>query len=182
MKYLKTILGVIFLTILFVVGFTWGNNHPAQLGGVNWVLPNYKLTPGLADPRLTESVICASSFRTGNYRNVSDSEKTQVYALYGIKSHKQGQFEIDHLIAITDGGSSDIKNLWPQPAIPKPGFHEKDVFEVWVHNQICSAKMTLKQGQDCLIHFDKCYPKMLKDKNLSSMESSNFTGLEGEIE
>ena len=27
------------------------------------------------------------------------------------------------------GGSNDIKNLWPEAALPTPGFHEKDAVE-----------------------------------------------------
>jgi len=78
---------------------------------------------------------------------VPESEKKQVYAEYGILSHTTGQYEVDHHVSLELGGSNAIANLWPEAASPKPGFHEKDKVENYLHNQVCSGAITLKQAQ-----------------------------------
>jgi len=45
----------------------------------------------------------------GVQRNVPESEKRQVYAEYGIRSHASGQYEVDHLIPLELGGSNSIR-------------------------------------------------------------------------
>jgi hypothetical protein len=45
------------------------------------------------------------------------------------------------------GGSNDLKNLWPEPAEPRPGFHEKDRVENYLHRQVCSGRMSLADAQ-----------------------------------
>jgi hypothetical protein len=112
-------------------------------------LPNKDLTPGAADPALTQKVLCSKTFRTGPYRNVPLSRKNLAYKLYGIKVHKTGQYEVDHLISLEIGGSNDIKNLWPQSYTSKPwNAHIKDVLENKLHALVCSGQITLKQAQD----------------------------------
>lgn len=109
---------------------------------------------GLADPACTPgdvmetdiSKICQSGY-SGGVRNVPDSEKNQVYAEYGIASHTPGQYEVDHLVSLELGGSNDISNLWPELASPKPGFHEKDKVENYMHDQVCAGKISLQQAQ-----------------------------------
>ena len=80
-------------------------------------------------------------------RNVPYSEKDQAYAEYGIQYHSPGQYEVDHLIPLELGGSNDIANLWPEAASPKPGFHEKDQVENYLHDQVCSGAMSLQDAQ-----------------------------------
>ena len=76
-----------------------------------------------------------------------DSVKNQAYAEYGILSHATGQYEVDHLISLELGGSNDIANLWPEPADPRPGFHEKDKVENYLHDQVCNGSMSLQDAQ-----------------------------------
>lgn len=132
-----------------------------QLGGAYTAYPNHKLTPGEASDAVTQNnikkTICVKGY-TKTVRYVPDSIKKEVYEEYGIAHHDPGQYEVDHLIALTDGGSNDISNLWPQPA---PDYKYKDKLEVWVNKQICSGQMTLREGQKCLIKFNKCYKKIL---------------------
>lgn len=103
-------------------------------------LPDSLMTPGASLTKDT-SVICHQ--HTGTVRNVPEREKKAVYLLYGITSHRADQYEVDHLISLELGGSNDITNLWPQPATPKPGFHQKDVLENWLHAQVCAGKLSL---------------------------------------
>jgi hypothetical protein len=80
-------------------------------------------------------------------RHVSAEEKRRVYAEYGITSHGAGGYEIDHLIPLELGGTNYIKNLWPQPALPTPGFHEKDILETTLHDRVCAGSLDLQAAQ-----------------------------------
>ena len=112
----------------------------------NGALPDSACTPGVVIANATSQQICQSGYSHG-VRNVSEAEKRQVYAAYGIARHTPGQYEVDHLISLELGGSNDIANLWPEAASPKPGFHEKDEVENYLHEQLCSGKLSLEQVQ-----------------------------------
>ncbi len=109
-------------------------------------LPDSACTPGAIFTTATKDVICTPGY-SRSVRNVPVSEKDQVYAEYGIQSHAPGQYEVDHLVSLELGGSNDISNLWPEAASPKPGFHEKDMVENYLHDQVCSGAISLKQAQ-----------------------------------
>ena len=102
-------------------------------------------TPG-AIFNVTTNEICQSGYAR-SVRNVPTSEKDQVYAEYGITHHSTGEYEVDHLVSLELGGSNDIANLWPEAASPKPGFHEKDKVENYLHSQVCSGAISLQQAQ-----------------------------------
>jgi hypothetical protein len=109
-------------------------------------LPDHACTPGALFANVTKDQICTPGY-SKNVRNVPSAVKSQVYAEYGIKKHTAGQYEVDHLISLELGGSNDIANLWPEAAEPRPGFHEKDQVENYLHEQVCSGTMTLHQAQ-----------------------------------
>ncbi len=114
-------------------------------------LPDPQCTPGAIFPDATVAQICTAGY-SSKVRNVTDSVKNQVYAEYGIASHQPGEYEVDHLISLELGGSNDIANLWPEPADPRPGFHEKDKIENYLHDQVCSGAITLQQAQSQIAH------------------------------
>jgi hypothetical protein len=113
---------------------------------VNGPLPDSACTPGAIFPDATVSQICTPGYAS-SVRNVPTSVKNKVYAEYGIASHYPGQYEVDHLVSLELGGSNDISNLWPEAASPTPGFHQKDQVENYLHDQVCSGKIPLKQAQ-----------------------------------
>ncbi len=110
-------------------------------------LPDSACTPGALMPGATVDKICVSGYAS-SVRNVPTSEKDQVYAEYGIASHYSGQYEVDHLVSLELGGSNDIANLWPELASPTPGFHQKDQVENYLHDQVCSGKISLATAQE----------------------------------
>lgn len=116
-------------------------------------LPDSKLTPGVADKKLTKEVICSDSFKTGDYRDVPESEKNKVYESYNVKPHsgycsgREG-CEVDHLIPLYVGGSNNIKNLWPQPYVGTWNAHMKDKLEMKLHKMVCNNEISLKQAQE----------------------------------
>jgi len=116
---------------------------------VNKKLPDSSCTPGDIFPDVTTRQICVPGY-SKNVRNVPESEKNQVYAEYGITTHTTGEYEVDHLISLELGGSNDIANLWPEAAEPKPGFHEKDKVENYLHEEICNGAMTLSEAQNII--------------------------------
>ncbi len=114
-------------------------------------LPDPGCTPGAILSDATKDKICVPGY-SGETRNVPDSEKNQVYDEYGIKTHKAGEYEVDHLISLELGGSNEIANLWPEPAEPRPGFHEKDKVENYLHKQVCDGAMSLQDAQYQISH------------------------------
>ena len=124
----------------------WGVQTKTSGCQVNGALQDTACTPGAILPNVTKDQVCTPGYASST-RNVPQSEKNQVYAEYGIKSHTTGQYEVDHLVSLELGGSNDISNLWPEAAEPKPGFHEKDSVENYLHDQVCSGAITLADAQ-----------------------------------
>jgi hypothetical protein len=113
----------------------------------NGPLPDSGCTPGAIINTATREQICQSGYAK-NVRNVPNQVKDEAYAEYGVQSRSPGEYEVDHLISLELGGSNAIANLWPEPANPRPGFHEKDQVENYLHDQICSNAITLDQAQN----------------------------------
>jgi hypothetical protein len=109
-------------------------------------LPDSACTPGAIFAHATVQEICTPGY-SRSVRNVPYSEKDQAYAEYGIQSHYSGQYEVDHLVPLELGGSNDSADLWPEAASPTPGFHQKDEVENYLHDQVCSGAMSLKDAQ-----------------------------------
>jgi hypothetical protein len=108
-------------------------------------LPDPGCTPG-AVLKVETAKVCAKGY-SGSARAVNEAVKNQVYKAYGIATRALGQYEIDHFVPLELGGSNDIANLWPEVSSPKPGFHEKDKVENFLHLQVCKGAMTLPQAQ-----------------------------------
>ncbi len=109
-------------------------------------LPDRDCTPGAIIATATIEQICVPGY-SRSVRNVPLEEKNQVYQEYTITHHAQGEYEVDHLISLELGGSNDIANLWPEAADPRPGFHEKDQLENYLHDQVCSGSISLQEAQ-----------------------------------
>ncbi|GEM_PF-71854 len=114
---------------------------------VNGVYPDHSCTPGAIFADATEKDICVKGY-TATVRNVSEKTKEQVFEEYSMTySHVPGAFEVDHFIPLALGGANDIANLFPEAAAPTPGFHEKDVVEVFLQEQVCSGHANLSAAQ-----------------------------------
>lgn len=109
-------------------------------------LPDHNKTPGAAFP-VTKEQICQSGY-TACVRHVTASTSKAIYASYGIKRHKKGEYEVDHLISLEIGGSNDPENLWPQSYVTQPrNAHVKDWLENKLNELVCTDKMSLQQAQ-----------------------------------
>lgn len=109
-------------------------------------LPDSGCTPGAVFPGISVDQLCQTGY-TKKVRNVSKTIKNLVFSEYGIYTHQPGEYEVDHLIPLELGGSNDVANLWPESADPRPGFHEKDQVENYLHDQVCSGRTSLSEAQ-----------------------------------
>lgn len=118
---------------------------------------------GVRNPDVTQNnlqkTICNPSFRTGSIRpptSYTNKIKKQKLAERNLADSDASQFELDHLISITDGGDpKDSNNLWIEPWHFNlngydVGAKAKDALEVRIHKLICNNTLTLKEGQDAL--------------------------------
>ena len=110
--------------------------------------PDPELTPGVIDITATKEKVCVPGYSKKD-RNVSDAVKRAIFVEYQIPpEHRNGkEYEIDHLIPLELGGSNDQRNLGAEPAEPRPGFHEKDKVENYLHQQVCLGVMSLSEAQ-----------------------------------
>ena len=110
-------------------------------------LPDPACTPGAVFATATSGQICVRGY-SKSVRAVSISLKRTVYAEYGLKyPQKSGAYEADHFIPLELGGSNEIANLFPEAASPTPGFHEKDLVENYLHNEVCAGRLPLSNAQ-----------------------------------
>ena len=118
---------------------------------VNGILPDPKCTPGAADPSVTQdnidSTICVSGY-TKTVRppvSVTEPQKLESMKAYGFDD-SPSNYEFDHLIPLEVGGApDDMRNLWPEP---HPSSFDKDRFENYLHEQVCSGAMDLRTAQN----------------------------------
>lgn len=134
------------------VGKTVPLRHQTKTTGCTLAaLPDRRCSPGAYYSKLTKSVLCSPSFRTGPIRNVPVSVKHQVEAAYGLKPRAYGStLEIDHIVSLELGGSNDPMNLYPERATfadGSPGFHLKDKLENATHRAVCAGSISLRSAQ-----------------------------------
>jgi hypothetical protein len=124
--------------------------------------PDRRCSTGAYYKKLTKRVICSSTFRTGDYRNVPASRKHAVEEAYGLAPTAYGStLEIDHIVSLELGGSNDIANLFPEQAAPGPGYHVKDKLENKVHRLVCAGDMTLSSARHQIAtNWQKLYKKV----------------------
>lgn len=131
--------------------------HYRQRGG--WTLQDSSVTPGVVRT-VDRQEICTGTTKT--VRHTTQATKDAVYREYGITRHRKGQFEIDHLIPLELGGADTIANLWPEPATPLPGFHQKDLAENAAHRAICRGSLSPDSAQRWMVHdFPSLYDSLV---------------------
>jgi hypothetical protein len=113
------------------------------------ILPDTAKTPG-ATLDVTAADICVPGY-SKKVRNVPAAVKRQAYALYGVRTHEPGEYEVDHLISLELGGSNSIRNLWPQSFRTHPwNARVKDALENELHRRVCAGTMELAKAQQVI--------------------------------
>lgn len=113
--------------------------------------PDPTCTPGAVDGAVTQDTIdrtiCTSGY-TATVRppaSATDKVKHEMYKAYGLSDGTPS--ELDHLVSLELGGSSDVANLWPEPGqVPNP----KDQVENALHKAVCAHKVTLAAAQQAI--------------------------------
>lgn len=115
-------------------------------------LPNAALTPG-ATLQVTAAQVCVRGYAK-RARHVTPATKRAVLREYGLRGPRDAYCtagcEVDHLVSLELGGSNDIKNLWPEPYSGTWNAHVKDRYENFLHRQVCTGKLALKQAQQII--------------------------------
>jgi hypothetical protein len=110
------------------------------------ILPDPRLTPGDTFDVAAEDV-CVPGYAK-KVRAVPAWLKRQAYAEYGITDYKTGDYEVDHLIPLSLGGSNSIRNLWRQSTKTSPwNSYVKDALERKLHKLVCAGQLDLKTAQ-----------------------------------
>ncbi len=125
----------------------FGKQYKTMDCTVDGSLPDRGCTPGAIIDGATKEQICTPG-NAKSVRNVPVELKKSVYEEYTIPfPQPKGAYEVDHLISLELGGSNDIANLWPEASDPRPGFHEKDMVENYLHDQVCNGVISLQDAQ-----------------------------------
>jgi len=134
---------VAFAAALHVSAESLGPAHYGRHGTA--LLPDRQVTPGAT--RTSSAADVCSGGSTKQFRHTTAAMKAAVYRAYGTAKQPGVCCEVDHLISLELGGADDVKNLWPQPYEPRPGAHEKDALENFLHAQVCAGKIPLADAQ-----------------------------------
>lgn len=102
------------------------------------IRPDSKLTPGATFDVILQDI--SEPGYSKKVRHVTAELKREVFAEYGITEHKLEEYEVDHLIPLSIGGSNSIKNLWPESYRPVWNARVKDRLE-----DRLTASLILKQ-------------------------------------
>ena len=104
----------------------------------------------LPDPAKTPGKLCTTSdpdFKELRYgaqipyceRAVSESEKAQVAAAYGVPKEVWDQYEFDHYYPLAIGGSDAPENIWPQRL---DAARVKDKLEDQLYHRLAAGTIT----------------------------------------
>ncbi|MGD9895704.1 MAG: HNH endonuclease [Candidatus Methylacidiphilaceae bacterium] len=113
------------------------------------ILPDPKLTPGDTFP-VSRADVCVPGY-SKKVRDVPIALKREALRRYGVPLADRRDYEIDHLIPLSLGGSNSIRNLWPQSRKTMPwNAGKKDLLEDRLHKLVCSEKVELVEAQKAI--------------------------------
>jgi|SRR5579872_547813 len=108
-------------------------------------IPRASLTPGAVRP-VTRADVCIADTESSS-EMVPAALQQRVFQEYGIANARPADYEVDYLITPALGGSSDIRNLWPQPYSAPWNARVKDALEDRLHHLVCEGKVELATAQ-----------------------------------
>lgn len=132
-------------SLLVVLGFSFGSAslNPTVPGALNPEVNQSNIYQTVCVPGYTATIRPSTSY-TGKYKKSLLPAGTDL-----------SQYELDHAISLVLGGNpADHDNLWAQKY---PQARWKDMVEVYLKNQVCSGKMTLKEAQKKVMNWYPVY-------------------------
>lgn len=141
-----------------------GSCHYRTVPGSANVLPDPRCTPGAVDRAVTQDSLSNTVCRRGGYTAVvrpplslTAPMKRAIMAAYGIPATDATRYELDHLVELSAGGSSDVRNLWPEPNSDAQRstrneyvHNDKDELESRMHDALCRGTMSLTAVQTAM--------------------------------
>jgi hypothetical protein len=143
-------------------GLSYATERCAYRYEGSWVLPDPRCTPGAIDGRVTQGNLAETICRPGGYtssvrppESITEPAKHEAMAAYGATGPAR-DYEFDHLVPLGLGGSSDTRNLWPEPNQGSPGQFDpsdpygnnaKDGVEDALHQAVCEGRVPLRAAQ-----------------------------------
>lgn len=126
----------------------------AHRAGPDSLYPIGQETRGSTNPDVTqdniEETICDPNWHTSAIRpssSYSRKLKQQQIDALGLPG-TSADYEEDHLIPLELGGHpTDPDNLWPEAYEPRPGAYQKDGVERYLHNEVCTGNLSLRDAQ-----------------------------------
>jgi hypothetical protein len=122
-------------------------------------LPDRHCTPGVIDARVTQQNIARTICRPGYSKTVrppttyTNPLKVEGIRAYGFADRRPSDYEEDHLISISLGGSPTApRNLWPEPHAGRWGAATKDKLEFQLYRRVCAGTYRLTAAQRDLSH------------------------------
>ena len=120
---------------------------PASAGAAVRVRPDPAITPGAAVAVPVESV-CRDVVEG---EGVDRSMALEVFRAYGIRNPEPNAYELDYSIPPELGGTSDPRNLWPQPYAGNAwNANAKDALEARLRHLVCTGEVRLEAAQQAL--------------------------------
>lgn len=119
-------------------------------------MPNPALTPGVANPAVTQSNIHSTICVPGWTKTIrppasyTSALKRQQLAdpVRGYRDQDPRHYELDHLISLELGGHpTDERNLWPELWDGPWGAHVKDRVENRLKVEVCAGRISLADAQ-----------------------------------
>ncbi len=129
-----------------------------------YALPDPGCTPGAVDSAVTQANISSTICRSGYTSSVRPPESiTEPDKYKSMQSYDSAgsasQYEYDHLVPLELGGSSDVRNLWPELDSGSPsqfdstddyGLNAKDGVEDRLNDAVCSGEVSLAAAQTAI--------------------------------
>jgi hypothetical protein len=110
--------------------------------------------------------------------------RQSVFESYGADYRHSADYELDYLITPELGGTSDARNLWPQPYVRTPwNAYVKDELELHFHRLVCDGRIDFVTAQrEISTDWIAAYKRYFNtDRPLRDYASSPLTERDGDF-